>query len=987
MAETPSTLIVRYTTVVLCLFVFSISVFALDPIKSLSEFGSQTWLTENGLPQNTVQALTQTKDGYLWIGTQEGLARFNGVNFVIFDRDNTPQFKSNDVRSLFEDESGALWISTSYGLVRLFRGQFTSFTTDNGLPDNSVGPITQLTGSAVLISTGGGLARYHDGGITAFPANNPALDNIQSLFRDKSGTVWIGAATGLLTLKGDALASANLPEELSRLSINSITQDQNDRIWLGTDSGLVAYDLNSAQVYTVKNGLPDDHVNSVAADPAGCVWLGTLKGLARLNPATKPNLMVADTITSNLVLSLLVDREGSLWVGTESGGLNVLRDKKFSTLTTRQGLVSDVVKVIYQDKDGSIWIGTNDGLTVLKGGTNKTFTTNDGLSSNVVLSLYGDSNGTLWIGTPDGLNEFKQGKFRTITVAEGLSSDFVRSIYVDRNGLVWIGTRNGLNQLKDGNFKTFTTKEGLANDFVGAVYEDSNGVLWIGTRGGLSQYLAGSFTNFTTKQGLSNDVVTSLHEDGNHDIWIGTNGGGLNRFRNGSFVPYTTRNGLPDNVIYRILEDSQRNLWCSTPRGIFKIALQELNDFADGKTQVVRATPYGTSDGMLTRECSGGGYPAGWKGSDGKLWFSTIKGVAMIDPNNTQYNRQPPPVSIEQVRVDDKPLATSGLVTLAPGTNRLDFYFAALSFVAPDKVRFKYKLEGFDPNWIDGGGQRAAFYTNLRPGNYTFHVIAANNDGVWNEQGATFQFYLRPHFYQTYWFYALLLLVLGLAAWQLYQLRVRQMRAQFNAVLAERTRIAREIHDNLAQEMLGISVQLEVVARTMPANAEVARNHLDRVRLLVRHGIAEARRYVWDLRSQALDNADLPTALSETVRRLTADHSVESQVQVSGVFRSLPSGVEDNLLRICQEAINNAVTHGKPEHVFVNLTFDIRTVRLSIRDDGQGFDPAKVEKNGHFGLVGIRERAENIGGKLTINSSADNGTEIVVDVPIAEERT
>ena len=987
MHKTSSSILFLYSSVVLFLLVFSSNGYALDPAKALSEFGRQTWLTENGLPQNTVQALAQTKDGYLWIGTQEGLARFNGVNFVIFDRDNTPQFKSNDVRSLFEDESGALWISTSYGLVRFLHGEFTSFTAEMGLPDNSVGPVAQTADGAVLVSTGGGLARYQNGAMSAFPLDNPAVNNVQSLFRDNNGVVWICTATGLLTLQGNVLTNPNIPEGLAKQSINSIAQDRNGKIWMGTDSGLVSYDLNSLQIYTVKDGLPDDHVNSVATDGAGCVWLGTTRGLARLNLAVKPNVMLADTLSSNLVLSVLVDREGSLWVGTESGGLNVLRDKKFSTLTTKQGLASDVVKVIYQDRDGSLWVGTNEGLTVLKGGTTKTFTTKDGLSSNVILSLYGDNNGTLWVGTPDGLNEYKQGNFRTITVAEGLSSDFVRSIYVDRNNSVWIGTRNGLNQLKDGVFTTFTTKEGLANDFVGAVYEDSTGALWIGTRGGLSQYKSGNFTSYTSTQGLSSDVVTSLHEDENHDIWVGTNGGGLNRFRNGQFVSYTTRDGLPDNVIYRILEDGQRNLWCSSPRGIFKIAVQDLNDFADGKKQSLSATPYGTSDGMLTRECSGGGYPAGWKGSDGKLWFSTIKGVAMIDPGNTQYNRQPPPVSIEQVRVDDKPVTTSGLVTLAPGTNRLDFYFSALSFVAPDKVRFKYKLEGFDPNWIDGGTQRAAFYTNLRPGNYTFHVIAANNDGVWNEHGATFQFYLRPHFYQTYWFYALLLLVLGLIAWQLYQLRVRRMRAQFNAVLAERTRIAREIHDNLAQEMLGISVQLEVVARTMPPNAEVARNHLDRVRLLVRHGIAEARRYVWDLRSQALDNADLPTALTETARRLTADHKVEPQVQVSGVFRSLPAGVEDNLLRICQEAINNAVTHGFPEHVFVNLTFDIRTVRLSIRDDGRGFDPIKVEKNGHFGLVGIRERAESIGGKLTINSSIENGTEIVVDVPIGDERT
>jgi signal transduction histidine kinase len=354
----------------------------------------------------------------------------------------------------------------------------------------------------------------------------------------------------------------------------------------------------------------------------------------------------------------------------------------------------------------------------------------------------------------------------------------------------------------------------------------------------------------------------------------------------------------------------------------------------------------------------------------------------MIDPARIQFNKEPPPVVIEQVRVDDKPLPIGEEIRLSPGTNRLDFYYAALSFTAPDKVRFKYKLEGFDPNWIDGGTRRAAFYTNLRPGNYSFRVIASNNDGVWNQQGAVFQFYLRPHFYETYWFYGLLILTLALVVWQAYRFRVRRMRTQFDAVLAERTRIAREIHDNLAQEMLGISVQLEVVARTMPAEATVAKSHLDRVRMLVRHGIAEARRYVWDLRSQALDNADLPTALNETARRLTAGTTIEAQVQVGGIFRPLPRSVEDNLLRIGQEAINNAVTHGRPQHILVNLTFDTGSVKLSVHDDGSGFSDADAERNGHFGIVGMRERAKAIGGKLRIITAPGSGTEILVDAPI-----
>jgi signal transduction histidine kinase len=304
--------------------------------------------------------------------------------------------------------------------------------------------------------------------------------------------------------------------------------------------------------------------------------------------------------------------------------------------------------------------------------------------------------------------------------------------------------------------------------------------------------------------------------------------------------------------------------------------------------------------------------------------------------------------------------------------------------VAPEKVRFKYKLEGFDRDWIDSGTRRIAYYTNLRPGRYRFRVIAANDDGVWNLTGATFELFLRPHFYQTYWFYALLVLGLAVLGWQLYRFRLNQVESRFAAVLAERNRIAREIHDNLAQEMLGISVQLEVVARTLPASAELAKTHLDRVRILVRHGIAEARRYVWDLRSQALDKNDLPAALSDTARRLTAETEVQPKVEVSGTFRPLSQLIEGNLLRIGQEAINNAVRHAQARQILVNLKFEARRVQLSVRDDGQGFD-YQVSQNGdgkHFGLVGMRERAEQIGGTLRINSHAKGGTEVVVDVPL-----
>jgi signal transduction histidine kinase len=434
------------------------------------------------------------------------------------------------------------------------------------------------------------------------------------------------------------------------------------------------------------------------------------------------------------------------------------------------------------------------------------------------------------------------------------------------------------------------------------------------------------------------------------------------------------------------MEDGRNNLWLSCRKGVFHLDKKALDEFAQGRVSSIAPVAYGTADGMMTRECSGGGDPAGWRSADGKLWFPTLKGVAMIDPERIKTNSQAPPVVIEQIRVDDKAIAARDRVELPAGTSRLDLIYTAPSFVAAEKITFKYKLEGFDKDWIDSGTRRIAYYTNLRPGAYTFRVIARNNDGVWNETGAALGLFLKPYFYQTYWFYAVCLMLLAALGWLLYRFHVGGMRAQFRAVLAERTRIARELHDNLAQEMSGISVQLEVVARTMPPEADAARSHLDRARLQVRHGLAEARRYVWDLRSPVLKDHDLPTALNETARRLTHDTAIETQVEVNGSFRPLARLVEANLLRIGQEAMNNAVKHAQAQRISVNLVFDARRVQLSVRDDGRGFDnQAGNGHDGHFGLVGMRERAEQIGGTLSINSRLGSGTEIVADIPVSEK--
>ena len=986
----PSSVICRTTVFLLELLFISFfsgggQAFALDPRRELSQFAQAVWSTENGLPQNTVHAIIQTSDGYVWIATEEGLARFDGIGFTVFDKRNTEQLKSNDIRALAEDRTGALWIGTADGLVRLLEGKFTVFTTQEGLPGDTIQSLYKGRDDNLWIATSSGLTRLKDGVFTSF-VTQPALptSSVQSIFEDREGTLWIGTAYGLSQFKDGKLLNYAVPAGAGNNSVVTINQDGQGRLWFGTLNGLACFDQGNFRTYTMQDGLPSNRIISLVPDRSGSLWVGTANGLARFANNQFTGFKQAEGLSSSIILSIFEDREGSLWIGTESGGLSLLKDKKFTTYTSRDGLASDLVKAIYEDQQGGIWIGTNGGgLSHFKEGKFTTYTTKDGLASNVVLALCADHQGNVWAGTPDGLTRFNSGRFTTYTSADGLANDLVRSIFADRQGNLWVGTRGGLTRLRDGVFKVYTTIDGLPNDFVGAIHEDSDGGLWIGTLGGLSRFKDERFTNYTTRDGLSSDVVTSLYEDAEKTLWIGTHGGGLNRLKDGKFASFTTREGLPDDVVYRVLEDQQGNLWLGCSKGIFRFKKKELDEFAGGKSNPIAFVAYGTADGMITRECSGGGHPAAWKGLDGKLWFSTIKGVAMIDPEKIRINELPPPVVINQVRIDDESITPGRNIELPPGKTRFDFYYTALSFIAPEKVSFKYRLEGFDSDWVDPGTRRVAYYTNLPPGNYTFRVIARNNDGIWNDTGAVFDLRLRPYFYQTYWFYALVVLGLALLVWQAYRFRLRQVESQFGAVLAERNRIAREIHDNLAQELLGISVQLEVVARTMPSDAELASSHLNRVRMLVRRGIAEARRYVWDLRSQALDHNDLPAALSDTARRLTADSEVQAQVEVNGTFRPLSELVEGNLLRIGQEAINNAVKHSHAERILINLKFDAGRVQLSVQDNGRGFDQLSRggPGEGHFGLTSMRERAEQIGGTLSIRSNG-SGTEVIVDVPI-----
>jgi ligand-binding sensor domain-containing protein len=794
---------------------------ALDRNKAITQYVHDVWQTEQGLPQGSIFAVCHTHDGYLWLGTEEGLVRFDGIRFTVFDRRNTPQLNQKVVMALHEDHNGNLWIGTEGGgLIRLRDGQFTSFTTKAGLSNNAVYSISEDRRGTLWIGTeGSGLIRLRNGTFTAFTTKEGLSNNIvSSICEDREGSLWIGTkGGGLNRYKDGRFTSFTTKDGLSNDAVASIHEDREGTLWVGTRGGLNRLRGGKFTTLTTKDGLSSNRLSLIDEDRDGNLWIGTDGGLDRLTDGKLSAFTAKEGLSNSFVLSFDEDPEGSLWIGTYGGGLNRLRDGKFTSLATREGLSNDVVFSLEEDREGSVWIGTEGGgLNRYKGGKITSYTTRDGLSNDVVYSTCEDREGSLWIGTRGGgLNRYRNGRFTSFTTRDGLSDDVVLTIYEDRQGVLWIGTDRGLNRFNEGKLTALTTRDGLSNDHVIAIAEDREGSLWIGTLGGgLNRYKDGNFTSFTKKDGLSNNLVYSIHGDREGTLWIGTESG-LNRFKGGRFTAFTTRDGLPDDTILQVLEDDGGNLWMSSNKGILRAKKADLDSFAEGKIRKLSCVAYGTVDGMRSAECNGGFQPAGWKAQDGRLWFPTIKGAVVVDPARMPINRVPPPVVLEEVLVDKKALDRTppGIpIVLPPGKAKFEFHFTALSFRVPQRVKFKYRLEGFDKDWVDAGTERTAHYTNLSPGKYRFRVIACNDDGVWNEAGASLPFVLKPHFYQTAWFYFLCAFGVVASASGAHRARVRHLRSRERELVRmvdEKTKDLQSVNEELSKAQERISRLLE----------------------------------------------------------------------------------------------------------------------------------------------------------------------------------
>jgi signal transduction histidine kinase/CheY-like chemotaxis protein/ligand-binding sensor domain-containing protein len=773
-----------------CLFPISFSSFwstqaqALDPTKALTQYVHEVWQEEEGLPENDVRAMVQTRDGYLWLGTEEGLVRFDGIHFTVFDKSNTPEFTSPYILSLLEARDGSLWIGTGGGGVyRLKDGKFSAYPTENGLCYAYVQALYESEDGSLWIGTGGhGLGRLKEGKFSRFTTKDGLSDDfIWALEGTEDGSLWIGTNHGLNRLKDGKFTLYTTREGLPDNVVWSLGLGRAQTLWVGTGGGLCRMQDGKLHVYAGKDGPERFPVKSVYEDHQGTLWIGTDgHGLERVEEGNVSAYTTKEGLSNDTVSAITEDAGGSLWLGTFGGGLVRLKDASFITYGHRQGLSREDVNAVYESRDGSIWIGTaGGGLDRLKDGKVTHYTSKQGLPNDEVWSLAEASDGSIWVGTKGGgLARIQKDRITTYSTANGLSNDSIRALLEDQQGSLWIGTRSGgLNRFRDGRFTLYSTRNGLPSDVIRALYQDPAGTLWIATEAGLVAMHGSSFRTYTTKDGLANNETCSIYRDREGTLWIGSCSGGLSRFKEGKFTAYTTRQGLFDDIVFQILEDDQGSLWMSCNKGVFRASKNELNEFAEGTIKRIHCLSYGVSDGMVSRECNGGFQPAGWKTKDGRLWFPTLKGVAVVHPAHLKTDDQPPRVMVEQVLVDGKPMPELRSIKVPPGQSKLEFCYTGLSFSAPRKVQFKFQLVGFDGNWVDAGSQRIAYYTNVPAGRYRFRVIACNGEGIWSREGASVDIDLEPHLYQTLWFYALSAYLLLGAAFGGYRLRIRQIRA------------------------------------------------------------------------------------------------------------------------------------------------------------------------------------------------------------------
>jgi signal transduction histidine kinase/ligand-binding sensor domain-containing protein len=960
--------------------------------QAQSQYGVDVWTVDQGLPQNLVRGLAQSPDGYLWIATFDGLVRFDGIRFTTFGQSNTPGIASNRFGSMYQGKDGDLWlINETGGLTRYHDGSFRTYGVNDGVPGDLVDGITGDQAGNTWILAADRIAQWDaaQGRFAEIAPAQPKFHYIPTIWQ--SGGFWGRDTTNLhLFVRGQFLTYP-LPPELLHSSIWGVALDQQGMLWVETLDG------RRITVETTKAGLP-----SFTAAPSTVTYFGSdghpweMRVGHRLSRSLDvPSSGKLETIP---VTHFFEDRQANLWLGTEGQGLYRLQRQSVRVYSQEQGLADRDAYGIYQDSTDAIWIGAwHIGLSRLKDGKFTTYTVADGLPALLVTALEEDRDGRLWVGTHGGLVVFDHGRFRKPDVPTLPDRSVVQAIHQDRSGAMWFGTNRGLVRYEQGASTLFSTRDGMAGDDIHVIIEDHTGDLWIGGFGGLTRFHDGHTTRWSERDGLPGNNIWSIYEDRDGVLWIGTYSQGLGRLQNGRFTSFTEQEGLFNNGVFQILEDAKSNLWISCNRGIYRVSKRELNGVAAGDLTSVHSTAYGKTDGMFDPECNGGIWPAGIKARDGKLWFPTEDGAAVIDPEKVIRDPEPPPVIIESVSLDGAASPVTTALHIAPGHNNLEIHYTAPSFIKAEQIRFRYKLQGLQSDWVDAGSRRTAYYSHLPPGDYTFRVIAENSSGIWNSQGESLAVSVAAPFYKTTWFSTLLLLCGAALLLMFSNHRVAQLRRAKAAQQAfsqqliasqesERKRIAAELHDSLGQRLVVINnlALFFLKAQRQSPGGTVELESIEEISTEASMAMEETRSISYNLRPFQLDRLGLTKSIEALIRTASKSSGIRFVQDLANVDDAFPEEMRINFYRIVQEGVNNIMRHSQATEAFVRVVRQADQVVLTMQDNGRGFVPSsrprEKPQGGGFGMTGMVERASLLGGTWKVDSAPGNGTVITVQI-------
>jgi signal transduction histidine kinase len=957
--------------------------------RALSQYIRDEWERDRGYPGGPAYGFAQTPDGYLWIAAERGLVRFDGLTFRLFEPRGSTNVAGPTVLGVAAASDGSLWARLrGPALMRYDGGAFENILSKVGPPESVVSAMVRGRDDTMLLATlGRGAVRFHDGRFeTLVPAGAMGGSSfVVAIAETRTGEFWLGTRdAGLLRVENGRVS--HVTEGLPDLKVNCLLPQEDGELWIGTDKGVVRWTGSGITRSGIPLPLQSLTALAMTRDRASNVWIAAgPKGLVRANDRGVAQALEAGATVDRYVAAVFEDRDGNLWVGTDRG-IERWRDPIFTTYSTAQGLPPGAIGPVYVDEAGRAWFGpTGGGLYWIQDGVVGRVTAG-GLDRDVIYSIDG-AKGEVWVGRQRGgvtrLRPSAEGfSAEHFTRSKGLSQDSVFAVSRARDGALWAGTLSGgVSRVKNGVFTTYDTSNELPSNTVASILEGADGAMWFATSKGLTAWSRGGWRIYTTQDGLPSNDVNTVFEDRESYLWVGTTSGAA-VIRSGQIHAASPAPPALRGSILGFAEDRSGALWISTVDRIVRVNREALLGTTITAGDV---REYGVADGLLALE-SVKRHRTIVADSRGRIWVTRNRGISVADPALADQRSLPAIAHVEAISADGMPVDVRGPVSIPSSRRRITFGYAGLSLSVPERVMYRYRLDGFDPDWSEPAADPQAAYTNLNPGHYRFRVIASNSDGLWNGVEATMPFEIRPTFWQTRTFQALVVLLGGLSGWGLYRLRLlqvaRQLHLRFEERLAERTRIAQELHDTLLQGFVSASMQLHVAADRLPEDSP-AKAPVGRVLDLMARVIEEGRNAVRGLRSTNTEPYDLENSFAGIQQELAIGQDAAFRVIVEGKPRRVSPAVRDEIYWIGREGLVNAFRHAQAANVELELEYGQKEFRLFVRDDGRGIDPQVLRAGikDHWGITGMRERAERIGGTLKIRSRAAAGAELELHVP------